>query len=94
MHQEGEHRLDLRVTGIVQGVGFRWWTVRLARSLGLRGIVRNRADGSVEVRAVGAPDALSEFRRALADGPPHAVVRALEPLPPERRLPPEFRAER
>ncbi len=93
MHQATEQRIDLRVTGVVQGVGFRWWTLRLARSLGLRGVVRNLPDGSVEVRAAGSPHALDEFRHSLRSGPSHATVLDLEPLPPDVRLPPEFRVE-
>ena len=38
----------VRITGIVQGVGYRDWTVRVAVVLGLSGWVRNRSDGSVE----------------------------------------------
>lgn len=49
-----EHvRLTARVTGVVQGVGFRYWTARIADKLGLSGTVRNRFDGSVELVAEG-----------------------------------------
>ena len=58
------------VAGFVQGVGFRWSTARLARSLGVTGSVRNRTDGSVEILAVAAPEVLDHFRRGLrADMP-------------------------
>ncbi len=45
-----------RVTGVVQGVGFRYATVHEARRLGLTGWVRNTDDGAVEVLAEGAPE--------------------------------------
>ncbi|HCE00482.1 MAG TPA: acylphosphatase, partial [Armatimonadetes bacterium] len=35
------------VTGVVQGVGFRWYVLKLARRLGVRGSVWNSPDGSV-----------------------------------------------
>ena len=57
------------VRGRVQGVGFRWWTHRTAERLGLRGWVRNRSDGSVEVWARGAPDSLVALWEALQEGP-------------------------
>ncbi len=63
-----------RVVGRVQGVGFRWWTQKRAVELGLTGSVRNAADGSVEVVASGAPDALDQLERALAAGPAMAGV--------------------
>ena len=70
-----------RVTGRVQGVGFRWWTRAQATRLGLVGEVRNAADGSVEVRARGDEGALAELQRLLGQGPPHASVKGVEPLP-------------
>jgi len=42
-----------RVTGRVQGVGFRWWTRAQATRLGVEGTVRNAADGSLSVRPAG-----------------------------------------
>jgi acylphosphatase len=51
-----EKTLRLRITGRVQGVGYRLWATRTAARLGLRGWVRNRSDGSVEVLATGIPD--------------------------------------
>ena len=79
------------VRGRVQGVGFRWWTQRAAARLGLRGTVRNEADGSVVVEAWGEADRLIELEKLLASGPPGARVDALERLsPPGAGAPAEF----
>lgn len=71
-------RRGLRITGRVQGVGFRWFTRTSARGLEVRGAVRNRADGSVEVHAQGSEAALDRLEEALREGPPSARVRAVE----------------
>jgi acylphosphatase len=64
-----------RVTGHVQGVGFRWWTRRRAEGLGLVGWVMNGPDErSVEVVAEGSEAALDELERLLRAGPPGARV--------------------
>jgi acylphosphatase len=70
-----------RVTGRVQGVGFRWWTRSQAARLGVVGTVRNTDDGSVEVQARGSDDALASLERLLMEGPPHARVTAVERIP-------------
>ncbi|MGH9579503.1 MAG: acylphosphatase [Terriglobales bacterium] len=57
------------VRGRVQGVGFRWFVEREAKALGLAGWVRNNADGSVEVLAMGAADRLETLRGRLQAGP-------------------------
>ena len=59
-------RLTARVTGAVQGVGFRYWTARKADELGITGSVRNDDDGSVAVVAEGPQPVIIEFRRWLA----------------------------
>jgi acylphosphatase len=64
----------VRVQGRVQGVGYRDACVRQARSLGLAGWVRNRLDGSVELLAQGAPDALQRLLAWLPQGPAAARV--------------------
>lgn len=67
------------VSGLVQGVGFRWFVARHARALGLGGYARNLADGRVEVVACGgAGDALAKLEALLRDGPAHARVERLE----------------
>jgi acylphosphatase len=73
------------VTGHVQGVFFRASTRERALALGLRGSAVNRADGSVEVRAAGEPEALDALERWLRHGPAHARVEAVrrEPLDPD-----------
>ena len=67
--------------GRVQGVGFRWFARSAAVTLGLRGWVRNLADGSVEVVAAGAPDALASLERSLRNGPPGARVSEVDVTP-------------
>ncbi|HYS06290.1 MAG TPA: acylphosphatase [Candidatus Dormibacteraeota bacterium] len=62
------------VSGIVQGVGYRFFTARAARSLGIHGYVRNLPDGRVEVVAAGTEDALREFQEVLRRGPAGALV--------------------
>jgi acylphosphatase len=67
-------RLHARITGRVQGVGFRYSTRRVAERLGLKGWVANRPDGSVEVVAEGDPGPLGSFEGFLREGPPGAHV--------------------
>jgi len=62
------------VSGRVQGVGFRYWVIQEALALGLRGWVRNLADGRVDLEAVGDEAALKELERRLWIGPPVARV--------------------
>jgi len=61
--------VHLRITGRVQGVGYRAWAIEIATRLGLRGWVRNRADGSVEVFVVGADDPVEAMIEASREGP-------------------------
>ena len=70
--------LHVMVRGRVQGVGFRWFVRERARELRLKGWVRNTQDGSVEVFAVGEPDALQQLRSALGAGPTGAHVDRIE----------------
>lgn len=71
-------RLEARVRGRVQGVGFRYATERRARALGLTGYVRNEADGSVLVVAEGVPERLGQLLDWLRRGPPGARVAAVQ----------------
>lgn len=74
----------VEVCGVVQGVGFRWFTVRAARRAGLRGWVKNRPDGCVEIAASGDSDALDRFLNEVKQGPPAARVESVRELPIER----------
>ena len=66
--------LHVRVTGVVQGVGFRWFVREKARRLGLSGWVRNLPDGSVEVVASGEQGQIDLLVGELKKGPEGAVV--------------------
>lgn len=67
-----------KVTGRVQGVGFRWWTRSQALGLEIVGTVANCPDGSVEIRAAGSDEALSRLRDLVSEGPPLARVDDVE----------------
>jgi acylphosphatase len=67
-----------RVTGFVQGVGFRQFVAHQAFTLGLRGFVRNASDGSVEVVAQGARGALERLLVLLRQGPSTSDVDEVE----------------
>ena len=71
---EDNKRLNATVIGRVQGVSFRYFVVELAESLSLRGWVRNRWNGSVEVTAEGSYLNLETLLQALREGPPMARV--------------------
>jgi len=77
-------RVKLKVHGIVQGVGFRWFAKRRADRLGIVGYVKNLADGTVEIEAQGKPDTLNEFIETIRKGPPLGMVSKVdvEELPP------------
>jgi acylphosphatase len=66
------------VSGKVQGVWFRAWTVEEASMRGLRGWVRNRRDGSVEALFAGEAALVEDMIAACRDGPPMARVAGIE----------------
>jgi acylphosphatase len=70
-----------RVTGLVQGVFYRKWAQAAAEGLGLRGFVRNMADGSVEAMLAGPKERLDAFAEACLAGPPKAKVERVERSP-------------
>lgn len=66
------------VSGVVQGVGFRYFVLRQAERLGITGWVRNLPDGRVEVVAAGAPEPMAELEGALHGGPSRSRVTGVE----------------
>lgn len=67
-----------RVTGRVQGVGFRAWTRQQAHALGLAGWVRNEPDGSVVALVSGPADRVVKMIGLLERGPAGSQVEAVE----------------
>jgi len=68
----------LKITGRVQGVGFRHFMARTAHELRVTGWVRNRRDGSVEAVISGPPDAVHTMVERARRGPQHATVADFE----------------
>lgn len=68
------------ISGLVQGVGFRYFVQRSSARHQVRGYVRNLDDGRVEVWAEGSEKAVNEFRLDLAAGPTYSQVSAVEEL--------------
>lgn len=66
---------ELVVSGRVQGVGFRWSTLQLAKRLGLSGWVQNQINGTVRIRVQGTEKAVTEFTKVVKSGlTPYARV--------------------
>lgn len=87
--------LTVHITGRVQGVGYRDWTRHEARRLGLRGWVRNEADGSVRALIVGPKPAVGRMVERFWKGPQFASVSSVETVSAEvKELPPDFRITR
>jgi acylphosphatase len=76
-----EQSVRLRITGRVQGVGYRLWATRTATSLGLRGWVRNRFDSTVEALVTGAPVRVDAMIEACWRGPRAAQVSEVTAVP-------------
>lgn len=71
-------RVVAHVSGRVQGVGFRFWTLHRASLLGVAGGATNLADGRVEVVMEGAPAAVDAMVADLEHGPPAGRVDRVE----------------
>ncbi|MFA5029240.1 MAG: acylphosphatase [Patescibacteria group bacterium] len=72
-----EKRLELKIEGRVQGVGFRFAALRKARELGLKGWVKNDFNGSVEIVAEGVDENLKELLDWCYNGSENSQVEAV-----------------
>jgi len=75
---EGEKRYEITVHGRVQGVGFRYAARKQARSLGLKGWVENRPDGSVAAQIQGQSEACNSFIQWCRTGPGYSWVEGID----------------
>lgn len=78
MTETKKARVHLLISGIVQGVNFRYYTRETARRLKLTGWVKNLPDGKVEAVAEGDEKAIDEFIEWCKHGPPSAKVEHVE----------------
>jgi acylphosphatase len=76
--ESGAGAVHLRVSGRVQGVGFRYFIVNRAESVGAVGFARNLADGDVEIWAEGTKEALDTVIAAARSGPRWSSVENVE----------------
>jgi acylphosphatase len=86
-----QQTIHVIISGRVQGVGYRSWTVSQARKLGLDGWVRNRRDGSVEAIFHGSFEAIEAMLIACEDGPLAARVREVRKRDAEESVENGFR---
>ncbi|MFH0762121.1 MAG: acylphosphatase [Bacteroidota bacterium] len=71
-------KVEILVTGRVQGVGYRFWIRNQAIQLNLTGFVRNNPDQSVSIVAEGNPEALNVLIAQCRQGPPRCSVSDIE----------------
>ena len=77
-----ERTVHVEIRGRVQGVGYRWFVHARATELGLRGWVRNREDGAVELAAAGPAASIERLLEAVRRAPTGAREDAERELPP------------
>jgi acylphosphatase len=65
---------EIKITGRVQGVGFRWFAQKKAEETNIKGWVKNTSDGGVQVMALGEEIDLKTFMDHLRFGPSAARV--------------------
>jgi acylphosphatase len=82
----------LRIHGRVQGVFYRGWSVEAARALGLRGWVRNRRDGTVEMLVQGEAEQVESMIARCREGPPVARVERIDVVEDVEEAPAGFEA--
>jgi len=75
---KNDYRVIILVKGRVQGVGYRYSTQEMARTLGLTGFVRNMDDGSVYTEVQGNREAINVFLAWCKEGPARAAVDSVE----------------
>jgi acylphosphatase len=78
MGNEAREVKRLMIRGVVQKIGFRVWVEREALVLGLKGWVRNRIDGAVEVLLAGPPATVAQMIERCRKGPPLAKVESID----------------
>jgi acylphosphatase len=83
----------IKISGQVQGVGFRWNAAHQARKFGISGFAKNTPDGSVYIEAEGIESELKKFIEWCKTGPRSARVESVnyDSLPPANY--PDFRIE-
>jgi ADP-ribose pyrophosphatase len=80
-HAAAQRSVLLRISGVVQGVGFRDWLGRTAQAARVAGWVRNRRDGSVQAFVQGARDRCDRVIADCRQGPPAARVTRIDARP-------------
>lgn len=74
MQNNPEKRIHIFIKGSVQGVGFRYFIYQWGEKLGLRGWVRNKLNGQVEILAEGSIEKLGTMLKNARSGPPMAQI--------------------
>lgn len=72
--EEKNKRLEISITGDVQGVSFRYYAKDIAKKLGITGWIRNEADGSISLVVEGKEKNLQNFLNWCHQGSPLATV--------------------
>ncbi|NLJ06796.1 MAG: acylphosphatase [Sphingobacteriales bacterium] len=70
--------VNITISGIVQGVGFRFWARNMAENLGIKGFVKNLPDQRVYIEAEGDEHSIDLFIEKCKAGPTHARVSKIE----------------
>jgi len=65
---------SIRISGRVQGVGFRYSTREVANIFSIYGFVKNQSDGSVYIEAEGSDESINAFLAWCKEGPPRSRI--------------------